>query len=172
MDKVVFGKVVKLHGYLGLVKINAKFDSDFELKKIEKMFDENGNEFTVIRISKTKDGVIVGFENVDLERAKTFIGRNFFIERKIVSNKILIQDLKGSDVFFEDGELVGKIIDIQDYGTAEVFEIKSQSGKNIMFPNVKDLILDFDYKEKKLVVNKKRFGEVSDENWYSYSFSK
>ena len=37
MDKVVFGKVVKLHGYLKKKKINAKFDSDFEVEVCDKL---------------------------------------------------------------------------------------------------------------------------------------
>jgi 16S rRNA processing protein RimM len=164
MEKIELGKVVRLHGYLGLMKVNAKFDNDFDLKKIDKMYDENSNCYKVTRISKTKDGALVGLETVDLEKAKTFIGHNLFVERELVSGKMLIEDLKGSSVFFEDGGLVGKITDIQDYGSAEVITLKTPNGKEILFPNVKGLIVEFDYKEKKLVIEQKRFKEVSDAN--------
>ena len=164
MENVCFGKVVRLHGYLGLMKVNAKFDNDFDLKKIDKMYDENGNCYKVTRMSKTKDGALVGLETVDLEKAKSFIGHNLFVERELVSGKILIEDLKGSSVFFEDGTLVGKITDVQDYGTAEVISLKNSNSKEILFPNVKGLIIEFDYKEKKLVIEQKRFKEVADEN--------
>ena len=91
----------------------------------------------------------------------------FYIDRELVGGKILIEDLKGSNVYFEDETLIGNIQDVQDYGAAEVFFVKTQKGTEIMFPNVKGVIASFDYKQKKLVVNKEKFGEVCDyENWY------
>lgn len=171
MENVCFGKVVKLHGYQGMVKVNAKFDNDFELKKIDKMYDENGSSYKVTRISKTKDGALVMLDTVDLEKAKTFIGQNLYVERELVSGKMLIEDLKGSSVCYEDGTLIGIITDIQDYGSAEVISLKNADNKEILFPNVKGLVISFDYHEKKLVISEKRFKEVSDANWYTDSFS-
>ena len=164
MDKVCLGKVVRLHGYLGQMKIATSYDKDFNISKIEKIFDEMGNEFKVTKIFKVKDGVVVGMENVGLEPAKKYIGKNLYIDREIVSDKILIEDLKGSSVYFEDDELVGKITDVQDYGSAEVFYMNNNSGKEILFPNVKGLVVKFNLEEKKLVLNKDRFKEVANEN--------
>lgn len=163
MEKVCFGKVVKLHGYLGMVKINAKFDKDFKFKEIKNMYDADENCYKVTRMSQTKDGVLAMFEGVGLDKAKTFIGQELFVDRELVEGKVLIEDLKGSTVYFENETAVGKIVDIQDYGAAEVFELKT-NGKPILFPNVKGLIVSFDYKEKKLVVNEQRFREVADED--------
>ena len=79
-----------------------------------------------------------------------------------MGDKILFEDLKGSTVFFEDETEFGKITDVQDYGSAEVITCMMKSGREIMFPNVKDLIVNFDYKQKKMVINLKRLKEVSD----------
>ena len=86
----------------------------------------------------------------------------FYIDREIVAGKILIEDLKESSVYFEGDVLIGKIQDVQDYGAAEVFFVKTEKGTEIMFPNVKGVISSFDYKQKKLVVNKEKFMEVCD----------
>jgi hypothetical protein len=40
MELIEIGKAVKLHGFIGQMKLNAKFDKDFNLKKIDKMYDE------------------------------------------------------------------------------------------------------------------------------------
>ena len=162
MEKICLGKAVKLHGFRGELKMNAKYDDDLDIKKIVSMFDEAGNEYVVSRLSKNTDGFYVGFENVDLEQAKNLINKMFYIDRELVAGKILIEDLKGSDVFFEGDELIGKIQDVQDYGAAEVFFVRTHKGTDIMFPNVKGVISSFDYKTKKLVVNKDKFGEVCD----------
>ena len=164
MDKICFGKVVRLHGYLGQMKLNAKYDADFDILSIKIMYDENDREFVVKKIFKVKDGVVVMLDGFDLENAKSMINKSFFIERSLVDGKILIEDLKNSSVYFEDGVLIGKITDIQDYGAAEVFYLVKDDGKEVLFPNVKDLIISFDYRAKKLVLNKKRFLEVANEN--------
>lgn len=164
MDKVCLGKVVKLHGYLGQMKIRTQFDKDFKIKSIDKIYDEQDNEYNVTKIFQTKDGIVVALEGVDLVKSNSFIGLNLYIDRELLKDKILIEDLKGSTVIFENGDIVGKILDVSDYGAAEVFSIKNQKGKEIMFPNVKGLIVEFKLEEKKLIVNKQRFKEVTDED--------
>lgn len=162
MEKICLGKLVKLHGFRGEFKMNAKYDDDLDLKKIAKMYDENDNEFVIKRLLKNTDGFYIGFDGVDLEKAKTMINKMMYIDREIVKDKILIEDLKGSKVHFENDELVGEITDVEDYGTAEVFFVNTSKGNEIMFPNVKGVIVSFDYKQKKLVINKEKFMEVCD----------
>ena len=162
MELVSLGKVVKLHGYLGQMKINTKYDKGFDIKKITKLYDEKGNEFVVSRIFSNTDAVVVGLDDVDLEKAKTYVGKTFFISREILGDKILFEDLKDSEIVFEDNAVLGKIVDVQDYGAAEVISVLKVDGKELMFPNVKGVIVSFDYKTKKLVINKNKFKEVAD----------
>lgn len=162
MEKVCLGKVVKLHGYLGQMKIITEFDKGFDVNKIKEIADEKDNVFKVSRIFKNTDGVVVKLEGVELEDAKTYIGKLLYIDRSLVKGKILFEDLKGSDVVFENGDKLGNIVDVQDYGTAEVITCLMENGKELMFPNVKGLIQKFDYKTKQLVVNKDKLKEVSD----------
>ena len=162
MEKICLGKVVKLHGFRGGLKMNAKYDDDFDTKKVKSMFDEQGNEYVISRLSKNTDGFYVDFENVELEKAKTLINKMLYIDRSILGEKILIEDLKGSELLFEGEDIIGKIEDVQDYGSAEVFFVKTIKGREIMFPNVKGVIASFDYKTKKLVINREKFKEVCD----------
>ncbi len=161
MELVSLGKVVKLHGYLGQMKINTKYDKDFSIKNITKIYN-NGVEYLVNRIFSNTDSIVVGLEGVDLEKAKTFIGKELFIDRSLFAEKILIEDLKDSKIIFEDGSSLGKIIDVQDYGAAEVFYVKQENGKELLFPNVNGVIVSFDYKQKILVVLKNKLKEVAD----------
>ncbi len=162
MEKVCLGKVVKLHGYLGQMKVITEFDKGFDITKITRIADEKGNQFNVSRIFKNTDGVVVKLEGVELEGAKTYIGKLLYIDRALVEGKILFEDLKGSEIYFDNNRKFGKIIDVQDYGSAEVITCILENGKELMFPNVKGLIKSFDYITKKLVVNEQRLKEVSD----------
>ena len=162
MDKVELGKIVKLHGYFGGVKVRTIYDKDFNIKSIKKVYDKAENEYVIERIFQTKDGVVIQMKAVGLEQAKTMIGNSVFIDREVVGKKILIEDLKGSVVKLENEKLVGKIVDVQDYGSAEVFFVKTEKGSELMFPNVKNLIVSFDVKNKILLVNESKLKEVSD----------
>ena len=173
MEKVCLGKVVKLHGYLGQMKVATEYDKDFDVNKITEIANEKGEVYKVSRIFKNTDGVVVKLEGVELEAAKTYIGRFLYIDREVLGDKILFEDLKNSIVVFEDGTELGEITDVQDYGTAEVITCMMKNGRELMFPNVKDLMKSFDYKQKKMVVNINRLKEVSDyEDWYFNIVSK
>ena len=162
MEKVCLGKVVKLHGYLGQMKVQTEYDKDFDANKIKEIANEKDEVFKVSRIFKNTDGVVVKLEGVELEQAKTYIGKMLYIDRSVMGDKILFEDLKGSSVVFEDESELGTITDVQDYGTAEVITCMMKNGRELMFPNVKDLIVKFDYKTKLMVINIKRLKEVSD----------
>ena len=41
MDKICLGKAVKLHGFRGGLKMNAKYDSDFDTSKYILLFLES-----------------------------------------------------------------------------------------------------------------------------------
>ena len=172
MEKVSFGKVVKIHGIAGGMKVATKYDKDFDIQKVDFVYDEKDKKYKVNRIFQTADGVVVILDGIDINGAKQFVGKFLFIDRTLVADKILIEDLKNSLVVFDDGEVFGKITDVQDYGSAEVFFLKTDEGKEYMFPNVAGLIKTFDYKEKRLVIDKQKLKEVCDyENWYFDSFS-
>jgi ribosomal 30S subunit maturation factor RimM len=115
MEKVCLGKVVKLHGYLGQMKVQTEYDKDFDANKIKEIANEKDEIFKVSRIFKNTDGVVVKLEGVELEQAKTYIGKLLYIDRSVMGDKILFEDLKGSIVVFEDETELGKITDVQDY---------------------------------------------------------
>lgn len=161
MEKVCLGKVVKLHGYMGEMKISTQYDKDFDIKQIKFLYDENDNEYKVKRIFKYTNGVVAGLEGIDLEKAKTFVGRSLYISRELAKSKILFEDLKGSKVLLENGNEIGTITDVQDYGSAEIIFIKTNKNE-LLVPCASGLIVSFDYKEKKLVVSESKLREVSD----------
>ena len=68
----------------------------------------------------------------------------------------------GSEVRLDDGQVVGIVDDIMQTSkkAAEIYVVKTQKG-NVLFPFLKDLVIGFDKEQKVLVLNGKRFAEVS-----------
>lgn len=172
MKKFELGKVVKLHGVKGQMKISTKFDKDFDLSILTKLYNEAEEDFEVKRIFQKPDGVVVELDGIDLEKAKTYIGKRFYVDAELFKDKILIEELKGSAVFVDE-KIIGKVFDVGDYGAAEVIFIKDENGKEIIFPNVKGVIENFDKDKRELKLNKSKLQEVSDyEDWYFNPFSR
>ena len=71
--------------------------------------------------------------------------KNFDKKHLYEIHKFLFEDLKHSDVYLDNGELIGKVTDVQDFGSAEVISVIQTSGKELMFPNVSGIIISFDY---------------------------
>lgn len=161
MDLVKLGKVVRLHGIAGEMKISTQMDDDFDLKTLKALFDETGKEFLVKRAFRHDGGLIVGLDGVDLSSAKSLINKNFYIARELVAGKILIEDIIGSDVSV-CGKTIGTAFDVQDFGSAEVIFIKLDGGGELLVPNVKGLIENFDLKNKTLKFDEQKLREVSD----------
>ena len=162
MEFVKLGKAVKLHGYMGAIKVQTMFDTDFDVKQIHEIFDKDENKYTVNRIFEKNGAVVIESPEINLEKAKTLIGKEIFVERTLFDGKILFEDLKNSTAYLDDGTQLGKVIDVQDFGTAEVITIKQEDDKELMFPNVNGIIKSFDYITKKVILSKQKLLEVSD----------
>ena len=73
-----------------------------------------------------------------------------------------VNDMIGSQVKLDDGQVVGIVDDIMQTSkkAAEIYVVKTEKG-NVLFPFLKDLVLGFDKEQKILVLESKRFAEVS-----------
>jgi len=84
------------------------------------------------------------------------------VEFELEEDEVLIKDIIGFDVVLDNGQILGKLKDVEYFGASEVYVI---DGKNeIMFPNARGVILDFDMNNKKIVLNAKIFNEIRIDN--------
>ena len=161
MELVKLGKVVRLHGIVGEMKIATKLDDDFDLKRLDYLYDEDGQQFAVKRAFRHDGGLVVGLEGVDIGRAKSYVSKSFYMSRDLVAGKLLVEDVKGSDVYVGENK-IGRVTDIQDFGAAEVIYVHRENGKELLLPNVEGLILSFDLATKTVRLDEKKVKEVSD----------
>ena len=67
---------------------------------------------------------------------------------------------------FEDGTIVGKITDIENYGSCDIVFVDSNVYHNLSFANTGDIFLEIKENESKVVLNKEKFMQtkVCDED--------
>lgn len=159
---IVVGKILKPQGIGGEVKASCTTDASL-LGGIETLYVESTpHVVTKIRV----DGAFfyVRFADVcDRNAAESLRGLRIFCEKGALTlpeGKFFVEDVIGCDVLFENGRCAGKVVDVLQYGSADVFVCRNSSSGEFSFPFLKDLLIKADTDKKQLVLDSRRFAEV------------
>ena len=71
---------------------------------------------------------------------------------KLPEDSYFITDIIGIEVFTEDGELLGNVIDVFPTGSNDVYVVKDELGKQILLPAIGDVVKKVDIISKKMTV--------------------
>lgn len=175
MKSVSIGEILKPQGIKGEVKIKL-FDASFDCKNISSVILDN-KEFIVENIRNAGEFLFIKFKGVDtcLE-AEYLRGKLIYLteedaKNKLSDNEFYADHIMGFDVVV-DGKNIGKLDDIQNFGSADIFYIKDNSD-TLLLPFVKDLIESIDTNKQIIYLNKDKFNEVAVyEDWYFITFSR
>ncbi len=163
-DFFKIGRILKPQGVKGEVKVEPLTSDILRFKNIKEVFiDDIPTKVVSKRISGNT--VFLCFFGIS-DRNNAELLRNKYISVKredaipLSENTFFIADIIGSQVMTEDGETVGKIVDITNLKT-DIFTVLTASGKVMRFPFLKDLLVKADLENQIITVNKKRLSEVS-----------
>ncbi len=162
MDLLDIGKVLKPQGLKGEMKIEPIINDMNYFKNIKYVIIDQ--EYKV-KSSFVRQGYIYitlsGFEDINL--VEKFRNKILKVKRedapKLEYNEFFIVDMIGVKVFDENGVEYGEIIDIDQYGAADVYTISGRKGVH-SFPFVKDMVISVDIVGKTLLVKADRIKEV------------
>lgn len=155
------GQIVNVKGLKGEVKVNSFTDDNTKFERISKVFVKQKNTLTEYEIEKVgynKNQVIIKFKNIDtIEEAETLRNSYIVVDREIFGELpegvYYIADLIGLDVYTESNEYLGKVDDIFQTGSNDVYVVKDEKGKEKLLPGIDEVIKKIDLKENKITVN-------------------
>ena len=70
-----------------------------------------------------------------------------------MKESIILQIYFGLDVVSDEGKYLGKLDDIYNTGSNDIYVVKDELGKQILLPAIKDVIKKVDLNEKKIIVH-------------------
>ncbi len=155
------GQIVNTFGIKGVVKVNPFTDdiSQFEdMKTI--LIDKKDSllEMQIEEVKYSKNQVLLKLKGIEtVEEAEKY--RNCYLKlprekaRKLPKNTYFIADLIGLEVYTEEGNLLGKVEDIYNTGSSDIYVVKDSLGKQILLPAIKDVIRKVDLEEEKIIVH-------------------
>lgn len=155
------GQIVTTNGIKGFVKVNPFTDNIKrfeELKTIYIDYKKELLEYEIEEVRYHKNQVILKLKNIDsIEVAEKYRNCYLKIKRKdaveLPEDTYFIADLIGINVFDENMNQLGNIVDIFPTGSNDVYVVKDNLGKQILLPAIKDVIKNVDIENKIVTVH-------------------
>jgi len=162
MNLLEVGKIVRVHGIKGAVKIMSYIDEDFSVFKHVFIGQKRVNANVKNVKSLNDDAYSVTFDVMpDIDTAQKFINQSVYIDRSEYvefKDKIYLSDLLNKPVLNEKGEEIGFLIDFDDYGASVILTIKC-GFNSYQIPYV-DEIITYQKEIDAFVVDEQKFKDV------------
>ncbi len=155
------GQIVNTFGIKGQVKVNPFTDDINRFDKLKMVYIKNklkNQELEIEEVKYHKNMVLLKFKGIDkIEDAENLRNSYILIDRKdqlpLDKDTYYIVDLLGLEVYTDENKLLGKLDDIFNTGSNDIYVVKDELGKQILLPAIKDVIKKIDIENKKIIVH-------------------
>ena len=155
-NRLEVGQIVNTFGIKGFVKVKPFTDNIFRFDNLKNVYI-NQKQYDIEEVKYHKNLVLLKFKSIDkIEQAEALKNCYLEIDRKdgvLEKGAYYIVDLIGLDVYTDTGELLGKLDDIYNTGSNDIYVVKTELGKNLLLPAIKDVIKEINLEEKKIIVH-------------------
>lgn len=155
------GQIVNVFGIKGYVKVNPFVDDISRFDDLEKVYVKRNKELKEMEVEDVKyhkGMVLLKFKGVDrVEDAEIFRNSYLEVDRenaiKLEEGEFFIVDLIGMDVITDENKFLGKLEDVFNTGSNDIYVVKSSDGKQILLPAISDVVKEINIKENKIIVH-------------------
>ncbi|AOY77337.1 ribosome maturation factor RimM [Clostridium formicaceticum] len=158
MKYLKVGKILNTHGLKGEMKIFSLTDYDERFEELEWVYIEGYEErFYINKVKYRPKDILLSFKDYgDINLVEKFKGRYLLIDesqkRDLPEDTYYIADIIGLAVYTLQDEYLGKVVQVLQAGSNEVYIIKDDKGKEIMIPAVKEFMPEISLEKGKIIV--------------------
>lgn len=155
------GQIVNTSGLKGILKIKPFTDDIKKFSNLKTIYIKTKNglvEFKTEQVRYVKNMVMLKLAGIDtVEEAEKY--RNLYIrilrnkEEKLEKDSYYIADILGCRVNTDINQELGKVVDVFQTGSNDVYVVKDEQGKQILLPAIKEVIKNVDVKNKIITVH-------------------
>lgn len=165
-DRILLGEIGPAHGIRGNVLIRTYTEAPEDIASYGPLEDESGRrqiELEVVRV--TPRGVVARISGIeDRNAAEALRGTRLYIQRDRLppteEEEYYHSDLIGLDVFRPDGERMGEVIAVHNFGAGDILEIRLVDKRTTeMVPFMRDFVPEVDVQGGRLTVDIPAGGE-------------
>ena len=155
------GQIVNTFGIKGMVKVKPFTDNIERFNNLEKIYIKNRSgqtEYKIQEVKYHKNMVLIKFEGIENPEQADLLRNSYLIvdretEEPLEPGRYYIVDMIGLDVFTDDNEYLGKLEDIYNTGSNDIYVVKNELGKQVLLPAIEDVIKNIDMDNKKVIVH-------------------
>lgn len=155
------GQIVNTFGIKGMVKVKPFTDNIERFSNLEKIYIKNKSgqtEYKIQEVKYHKNMVLIKFEGIENPEQADLLRNSYLIvdretEEPLEAGRYYIVDMIGLDVFTDDNEYLGKLDDIYNTGSNDIYVVKNELGKQVLLPAIEDVIKNIDMDNKKVIVH-------------------
>lgn len=156
---IVIGKISRPFGYKGEVKFISEISEFRKFRTLWVQHPKFGYKKLEVEYFKPAGGhtLIIKFAGIDSEEiAGQLRGLNVYVEAdelpSLNEGEFYFFELIDFDVYDENGSLIGKLDYIQYTPAHEIFVIKTEKGKELLIPVVKEFVKEIDKECGRIVI--------------------
>ena len=155
------GQIVNTSGLKGILKIKPFTDDIKKFSNLKTIYIKTKSgltEFKIEQVRYVKNMVMLKLTGIDtVEEAEKY--RNLYIkilrdqEEELEEGSYYVVDILGCKVNTDANQELGKIVDVFQTGSNDVYVVKDEQGKQILLPAIKQVIKNVDIKNKIITVH-------------------
>lgn len=155
------GQIVNTFGIKGMVKIKPFTDDIRRFDKLETIYIKNKKsrkEYEIEEVKYHKNMVLMKLKGIDtIEEAEALRQSYLFVDRDkeepLEEGVYYIVDLIGLEVYTDENQLLGKVDDIFNTGSNDIYVVKDELGRQILLPGIPDVLKNVDLEKGKITVH-------------------
>ena len=173
MEKILIAKILKPQGIKGELKCKPLTDMTDKFSDI-KAVEINGKEYSVDSFVCRFGFAYLSLSEIkDRNLAETFRNKDVFASKENFDGNILISDIEGCFLYDETNKLIGQVVSVEQYGSADILNVKETSGAKFSVPLVDAVVKRIVVSSKTIIVDKSSYksSRIVYEDWYFNTFS-
>ena len=155
------GQIVNTFGIKGMVKIKPFTDDINRFDKLKKVYiknKESKKEYQIQEVKYHKNMVLMKLEGIDTPEQADLLRQSYLLvdradEEPLEEGVYYIVDLLGLEVYTDENKLLGKVEDIFNTGSNDIYVIKDEMGKQILLPGIPEVLKNVDLEKGRITVH-------------------
>ena len=136
-QSVLLAQIGAAHGIRGEVRVKPFGDADM-LDRYGPLYDAQGRSYEITAMRPQKTVLVVRFKGIDSrEAAEALNGVELYVDRSALpapeEDEFYLSDLIGLQTVSPEGEMLGKVIEVHDFGAGDILEVRLANGKSELF---------------------------------------
>lgn len=148
--RVCIGAIAGAHGVKGVVRVKPFTEQPEAVTAYAPVTDESGSRTFAMRyVGPAKGAVLVQIDGVrDRAGAEALKGVRLYVPRASLpepeEEEFYHADLIGLSVVDAQGEELGRVRSVEDYGAGDILEVELTTGRAVMLPFTREVVPEVD----------------------------